>query len=486
MDPAAATPTTTMSEPVTTAHVFDHDRRALTFGILLTVTAFAVEGMGVVPALPTAVRELDGLPLFGWAFSAFMLAWLVGTVGGGLLADARGPYRPMAVGLAAFASGLLMAGLANDMLLFLAGRALQGAGGGAMIAAAYVAIARAYPDSLRPRMMALTSTVWILPAVVGPALAGTVAERIGWRFVFLGIAPLMAVVALVVLPALARFGVNRPVAGAARLGSAVRVAAGGACVLAAPSLYTAGQSIGETSPFAFAGEVVVALAIAAGAIALVPGLRALLPKGTFRAARGLPAGLAVRGLLAYAFFGTEAFVPLGSGDLRGVAPAQAGLALTAGAVGWVAAAWLQDRLESRRGAAGRPAVVGAGFLVLAAGIAIVALVLVTSLPVWLVPVGWVVAGTGIGLAYGAGGLVCIAAGGKGEEGQVAAQLQIAEALSTAAGTGFGGALLASIVRLGGSSRQAHAAVFAVTLATALLGALVARRLARAETPAVTT
>jgi MFS family permease len=332
-------------------------------------------------------------------------------------------------------------------------------------------------------MMALTSSVWILPAVIGPALAGTVAERIGWRFVFLGIAPLMAVVALVVLPPLARFGVKRPLVGAARLGSAVRVAAGSACVLAAPSLYAAGQSIGDSSPFAFAGEGVVALAILAGAIVLVPGLRALLPKGTFRAARGLPAGLAVRGLLAYAFFGTEAFVPLGSGDLRGVAPARAGLALTAGAVGWVSAAWLQDRLESRRGAAGRPVVVGAGFLVLAAGIAIVALVLVTSLPVWLIPVGWVVAGTGIGLAYSAGGLVCIAAGGKGEEGQVAAQLQIAEALSTAAGTGVGGALLASIVRLGGSSRQAHAAVFAVTLGTALLGMLVARCLAGAETPA---
>jgi len=87
-------PTMTDEAP---AHVFDRDRRSLTAGILLTVTTFAVEGMGIVPALPTAVRDLDGLPLFGWAFSAFMLAWLVGTVGGGLLADARGPYRSMTV-----------------------------------------------------------------------------------------------------------------------------------------------------------------------------------------------------------------------------------------------------------------------------------------------------------------------------------------------------------------------------------------------------
>jgi MFS family permease len=464
-----------MGEPNTTAHVFDPDRRSLTVGILLTVTAFAVEGMGVVPALPTAVRDLGGLSLFGWAFSAFMLAWLVGTVGGGLLADARGPYRPMAAGLAAFGAGLVLAGFAQHMMLFLAGRALQGGGGGAMIAAAYVAIARAYPDSLRPRMMALTSSVWVLPAVVGPALSGAVAERVGWRFVFLGVVPLMIGVAWVVLPPLARFAVERPLAGAARMVSALRVALGGGLVLAAPSLYAAGEPI-DRAKRAFAGQGFAAGALLAGVILLVPGLRALLPRGTFRAAGGLPAGLAARGLLAYSFFGTEAFVPLGSGVLRGVGPTQAGLALTAGAVGWVSAAWLQDRLEARGGAAGRPLVVGGGFAVLAAGIVVVAAALLTSLPVWLVPIGWVVAGAGIGLAYSAGGLVCIAAAAPGEEGQVSAQLQLSEALSTAAGAGFGGALMASVGRIGGTPRQAHGAVFVVTFAASLLGILVASRL----------
>ncbi|MET0595313.1 MAG: MFS transporter, partial [Polyangiaceae bacterium] len=82
---ATANERSTMQGVVAAAHVFDHERRTLTAGILLTVTLFAVEGMGVVPALPTAVRDLGGLSLFGWAFSAFMLAWLVGTVAGGIL-----------------------------------------------------------------------------------------------------------------------------------------------------------------------------------------------------------------------------------------------------------------------------------------------------------------------------------------------------------------------------------------------------------------
>jgi hypothetical protein len=226
------------------------------------------------------------------------------------------------------------------------------------------------------------------------------------------------------------------------------------------------------------------VALVLGLVLLVPGLRALLPAGTFRASAGLPAGLAVLGLLAFSFFGTEAFVPLGSGELRGVTPTQAGIALTAGAVGWVSAAWLQDRLESRQGAVARPIVVGIGFLVLAAGIALVAAVLLTSLPVALVPLGWVVAGTGIGLAYSAGGLVCIAAARQGEEGRVSAQLQLTEALSTAAGTGLGGALMASVARIGGTPREAHGAVFAVTCATALLGTVASRRLASRPPPDV--
>ena len=72
---------------VAPASVFDPERRALTLGLLIAVFAFATEGMGVVPALPTAVRALFGLRWFGWVFSAFMLAWLIGTIFAGQLAD---------------------------------------------------------------------------------------------------------------------------------------------------------------------------------------------------------------------------------------------------------------------------------------------------------------------------------------------------------------------------------------------------------------
>src|SRR5262249_50267911 len=157
--------------------VFSRERRGLTLGILLAMTAVAADGMGVVPALPSAVRALGGLPLFGWAFGAFMLASLVGTIAAGQIGDARRPHRPMALGLSTFGAGLILAALAEGMAQLLAGRALQGLGSGAMMTAAYVAIARGYPDALRARITAITASVWILPALVGPAISGAVTER---------------------------------------------------------------------------------------------------------------------------------------------------------------------------------------------------------------------------------------------------------------------------------------------------------------------
>jgi MFS family permease len=428
----------------------------------MAIAAFAADGMGVVPTLPTAVADLNGMPWFGWAFSAFMLAWLVGTVAAGLIADARGPRSAMGLGLAAFAAGLVVAGVAQTMVQFLVGRALQGGGGGAMIAAAYVAIARAYADDKRARIMALMASMWILPAVLGPAVAGAVTQWFGWRFVFFGIVPLMAVTAWIVLPPLAPFEMKGRIPALGPLKAAVAVAAGCGLLCWAPDAWA-------KNPGWAAGAALL------GVVLLVPALRRLLPPGTLRAAPGLPGGLAARGILCFSYFGTEAFVPLGLGTLRGLKPAAAGLALTAGALGWIGASWAQDRIEARSGPEGRPRRVGLGFALLAVGICMVGAGLLTALPLVLAPVGWALAGAGVGMAYQAIGLFCLARASAGREGEVSTQLQLAEALSTAAGTGLGGAFVANATALTGTTRVGIAATLAVTLLAALGGLGLAKR-----------
>lgn len=452
--------------PAAASGVFGRERRALTLGILLAVIAFAAEGMGVVPALPTAVRALGGLPLFGWIFSAFMLAWLVGTIAAGQLADMHGPRRPMALGIGGFAGGLLLAASAQGMAQFLAGRVLQGLGGGAVVAASVVAIARGYPDALRARMLALTSSMWILPAVVGPAISGAIAERASWRWVFAGVVPMLAVAALLLLPPLRPLVVHRPAPPTSRVPAAVRLAVGTGLLLALPNFRAAGLL------------VQLGLAGLAGAL-LLPALRRLLPPGTLRARPGLPAGLALRGLLALSYFGTESFLPLSASELRGASPTRAGLALSAGALGWIAASWVQERLEVRGGLRVRSMQVG--FVLVAVGIALVTSALVLPLPFFLIPLGWAVGGAGIGSAYTAVGLLCIALAPPEREGEVSAQLQLTESLGTALGAGAGGALLALSKPLGLTLQGANFIFFLGALLAALLGAAIAHRLSSAGT-----
>lgn len=438
-------------------------QRALTAGILLSISTIAAEGMGVVPALPSAVRELGGLRLFGAVFASFMLAWLVGTVLAGQLADSYGPRRPMALGLFGFGAGLLCSASAREMVQFLFGRVLQGWGGGCMLAAAFVAIARAYPDGQRSRMIALTSTVWILPAVGGPSLSGWVVEHVGWRLAFAGVVPLIALAAILVLPQLRALSVRRPWVTSLRLSAAIRLACGmGVLVFALNHL---------TDEPLWAG-----LGVGLGLGLFIPTLKTLLPAGTLRGRPVLPMGVLARGLLGFSFFGTEAFIPIASGELRGVSPMQAGLALSVAAFGWTTASWVLDRTRPTSDPdRQRMTFIEVGFAFLVLGIALVLATLLTPIPFWALLLGWTVSGLGIGLGHSASSLLCIAHAADGQQGSVSAQLQLSEALGMAMGTGIGGAVRTLMLEEGHSPRDATTAILGMTAAAALLGFLLVKR-----------
>ena len=99
------------------------------------------------------------------------------------------------------------------MWVLVAGRCLQGLGAGAVPAVAYVAIGRSLREAQRARMMAVLSTAWVVPGIVGPGVAAAVAHLFGWRWVFLGLIPLVAVAGPIAVPALVRLGPYRHAAG---------------------------------------------------------------------------------------------------------------------------------------------------------------------------------------------------------------------------------------------------------------------------------
>lgn len=158
------------------------------------VLLIAFEATAVGTAMPVAARELDGLPLYAFAFSGYFTTSLFAMVVSGQWSDRTGPLAPLVTGIGAFAAGLVVSGTAQSMWPFVLGRAVQGIGGGLVIVALYVVVGLAYPERLRPAVMAAFAASWVLPSIIGPLVAGTVTEQFGWRWVFL------AIPVLVVLP----------------------------------------------------------------------------------------------------------------------------------------------------------------------------------------------------------------------------------------------------------------------------------------------
>ncbi len=445
------------TEAATEGGVWDPAHRRLTFGLVLAVTLVAFEALAVATILPVVSRQLGDLRLYGWVFSAFLLSSLVGIVVAGGLADRRPLTGTMLIGLVLFAAGLTIGGTAADMPILVAGRAVQGLGAGVVPATAYVAIGRGYPDGCRPRMFAVLSTAWVVPGLAGPAIAALIATAVGWRWVFLGLLPLVAVAGI--LAALALRAVPRPArpdlgpAPGLRLAPVFGVVIGAGVALSALS--------SRSRPVAVVGVV-------AGAAILVFFLRKLTPKGTLVAERGLPATVLSRGLLTFCFFAGDAYVPYALTAVRHTSTLIAGLALTAATIAWTAGSWIQERWIKRVGPR-RLVRVGVGLVV--TGLGLMSLALLPFVPPTLGVVAWTVAGVGMGLAYSPLSVTTLDRAPRGGEGRATAGLQLTDVLGQALGTGAAGAAVAAGVHgLGGRAGVALAFGIGVASGVAALAA----------------
>jgi MFS family permease len=433
--------------------------RALTLGLVLTITFVASEALAVVTVMPVVARDLGGLRLYGWVFSGFMLGSIIGIVVAGREADRRGPAIPFIAGVVLFGAGLAIAGLAPTMGVLVAGRVLQGVGAGAIPSVAYASIGRCFAGQVRARMMAVLSTAWVVPGLIGPAISAEVAHLFGWRWVFLGLLPVVAVAGGIAVPALVRLGPpgaepaaeHRPV-------DAIRTAAGVTVFLAGLTFLVSNILIG------------VAL-ILAGLAAGLPALRRLLPPGTLTARPGLPTTILMRGLLTFTFFGADAYVTLTITTVRHHTPVVAGIAVTGATLAWTVGAWVQARLnqswEGRR-------LVRLGLVIVLVGIAGMILALQPAVPVAEGIAAWTVAGLGMGLGYAPTTLMMLRLAPPGREGRASASLSLADVLGTALGIGVGGAAVAAW-----AGRQLHMGVtvaFAIAAAMGVVALVVSRRL----------
>ncbi|GAA4008734.1 MFS transporter [Deinococcus rubellus] len=443
---------------------FSPARRPLSTGLLLGVLIIAFESLAVATALPAVARELNGLKLYGWPLSAFFMGFMVGTVGLGALADRDGPARPALIALLLFAAGLVVAGLAPSMAVLIGGRVVQGLGGGGLLAAAYLVINTAYPDAMRARMLALLSSAWVLPALLGPALSSFITQQWSWRGVFLGLLPLVGLAGALMLPQLVKLrGAGTPL-DRSRLGAVVLAALGTSLGLTGLTELGQGRSLGALG--------LGSLGLLLGALIAVPALGRLFPARVWRTGTPLSAGYATRFLLAFAFFGTESLLPLGLAELRGLSLLSAGLFLTGGALTWSATSFVQSRFDERTQGRQRPKVVRLGAAAIGLGMAgLLTALLVPALPLALAAGCWGLAALGMGLAFPAHTLVVMQHAPAGQQGQVSGTLQLSDMLGSALGAGLGGALVAALGTAAGVPWQ-----ISLTIALAVLTVLLAGRL----------
>lgn len=422
--------------------LFAPGRRAACTGAIALISMLAFETLAVVTAMPAVAAALDGLQLYALAFGVTLATSMVGMVLGGEVCDRRGARRSTVLGLLLFLSGLLLAGLAPQMALLVLGRAVQGLGGGMLGVALYVGLGQLVPAALHPKMFAMFAAAWVVPGLVGPALASLLVITLGWRWVFLAVALAVPVAAGLLLPALRRAGRgDGGVLRWQRLRWAVAAAAG------AVILHLASQAGAWAWPLLLLG---LALALWAAA--------PLLPPGSLRAQPGLPAVVLLRGLLAAAYASAEAFIPLVLNHRFEWSLGAAGLALSVGAGAWSLGSAMQARAHQP---ARRRLVFQLGLGLCAAGLLLVWLTVSRSFAAPLVVLGWGVALTGVGLSFPMLSVLTLQLSAPEEQGANSSALQLSDALFSSAALALAGLLYLP-------ETEPFAAVLAVSLAVALL------------------
>lgn len=453
-----------------------------TIGMVGLILAAAFESLAVTTIMPEVTADLDGRGWYAVSFSAVLAASVVGMVVGGTLADRTGPGTPLVAAVGVFAAGLLVAGLAPSIEAFVLARFLQGLGSGGLVVSLYVLVGTTYAPVDHPRIFGAFAAAWVLPSLVGPTLAGLIAAGLGWRWVFLLVVGVTGAMLAAVLPAVRRHGgapppahLGQPPGGTpaptpgpsarARLGLAVAVAAAVVALDLATQLEP-----GEVGPPTL---TLVVLALGAAALAVRP----LLPSGTLRAARGLPAVVAQRGLVAGAFFSAEIYVPFVLQAAYDLPAWLSGLTLTVAAVSWAGASQVQARLGARLA---HTTALRVGAALVLGGLAALLLVVVTGLPPLLVGATWMVAGAGMGLQFPRMGSFVLAASTAGERGRNTSALSISDAAGAAVAVALSGLVLTAVAH--GSDHPARGAFALTLLVPVVLGLLTnaaARRTVRA-------
>lgn len=394
----------------------------LAAGVVSLEFAAAVSTLVAATLLPVIAEDVAGTSDLGLIVTGPGLGLFVALPIAGPFAARVGARAALTCGLIVHLVGTALAVLATDAWTFAAGRFLIGLGGGLLAVFGISLVIERFEPTLRARVVAASSAMWILPALVGPAATVWLESLVGWRWTLA--APVPIVLAGRMLVALA---------GGLRASCARTVVSSRALLVPA----------GVTMLVLAARDVDAWPVAALGAVVATAGLPAMMPPGTLAAHRGVPAAMAVMVLFSIGYVGagtlvTILFTGVLHTDLGGAA-----VAATAAPLAWATVSLVADRVDAHRGWALRAVTrVRTGLGLAAGGTAALVAVAMTDGADAVAVGAWAAAGAGVGLAYPALYVACTARDddAAGSAVELAAAVIAAEAFGGLLGPAIGGAL----------------------------------------------
>ena len=326
-------------------------------GLMLGVLLAALDQTIVATALPTIVGDLGDLNHLSWVITAYLLTSTAVTPLWGKLSDLYGRRSSLQAAIAIFLVGSMLSGLSQNMGELIAFRAVQGLGGGGLIALALAIIGDLVAPRDRGRYQGYFGAVFALASVGGPLLGGFFTDQLTWRWIFYINLP-FGIAALIVTGMVLRIPFRRLQRRIDYLGSVLLVGAVTSVVLATTwggTTYPWGsvQIIG----LAAAAALLLALFVAWETRAAEP----ILPPRLF----GRPVfvvGTAITFLLGLALFAVVVYLPEYFQVVQGASAIRSGLQLIPLTLGIVVASVGSGQLISRSGRYKAFPIVGAALL----------------------------------------------------------------------------------------------------------------------------
>lgn len=297
------------------------------------VALHAINVYMVTTILPSAVRDIGGLAYYAWNMTLFVAASIFGSAVTPRLLSSMGPRQALSWAIAIFAAGSAFCAIAPNMPWMLAGRSVQGLGGGLLLGLSYSCVRLLFEERLWSRAMVLVSSMWGVATLAGPAIGGIFAQAGYWRGAFWAMLPLAAGLAVLVVSQVSaeQKGTSRPAS----------APFGKIAVLVVTVMLV---SVGSLSPswhwnlLAIVGGVVLTIGIAR---ADRHSPRRLLPEGSYERGSALSSLYACIALLSIGVC-TEIYIPYFLQTIHGQTPLLAGYWMVLMSAGWTAGSFMSS------------------------------------------------------------------------------------------------------------------------------------------------